>query len=146
VASGGLATGRAVAAVLVAGARAAQLGTAFMRTPEAATSGVHREALASATPTALTRAFTGRTARGLVNRFLAEHGDEAPSAYPEIHHLTAPLRAAARSRGDADAVNLWAGQAHALGAELPAAELVRDLSRAARAAVAEAVDRLGSGR
>jgi nitronate monooxygenase len=146
VASGGLATGRAVAAVLVAGARAAQLGTAFMRTPEAATSGVHRQALASTTPTALTRAFTGRTARGLVNRFLAEHGDEAPSAYPEVHHLTAPLRAAARSRGDADAVNLWAGQAHALGAELPAAELVRDLSRAARAAVAEAVDRLGSGR
>ena len=64
-------------------------------------------------PTALTRAFTGRTARGIVNRFLQDHA-EAPSAYPEIHHLTAPLRTAARTRGDTDNFHLWAGQAHAL--------------------------------
>src|SRR4051794_11472100 len=75
VATGGLATGRAVAAVLAAGASAAQLGTAFMRTPEAGTAAVHREALAGDAPTALTRAFSGRTARGVVNRFLREHSE-----------------------------------------------------------------------
>ena len=147
VASGGLATGRAVAAVLAAGARAAQLGTAFMLTPEAATSPAHRAALASAAPTALTRAFTGRTARGVVNRFLTEHGAEAPSAYPEVHHLTAPLRAAARGRGDADAVNLWAGQAHALaaGAAGGRARAARLSAREARAALAAAAGRLAPG-
>jgi nitronate monooxygenase len=138
VASGGIATGRAVAAVLVAGARAAQLGTAFMLTPEAATSPAHRAAIASPAPTALTRAFTGRTARGVVNRFLAEHEAEAPAAYPEVHHVTAPLRAAARARGDADMVNLWAGQAHPLAAAVPAGELVRRLSAEARDALAAA--------
>src|SRR6185503_3763038 len=92
VATGGLATGRSIAAVLAAGAAAAQLGTALMRTPEAGTSAAHREALASGAPTALTRAFTGRTARGVVNRFLREHAGEAPAAYPEVHYLTAPLR------------------------------------------------------
>ena len=92
---------RAVAAVLAAGAAAAQLGTAFMRTPEAGTADVHREALAGEAPTALTRAFSGRTARGVVNRFMREHSEDAPRAYPEVHHVTAPLRAAARERGDA---------------------------------------------
>jgi nitronate monooxygenase len=137
VAAGGLATGRSVAGVLAAGASAAQLGTAFMLTPEAGTSAPHRRALRSDTPTALTRAFTGRTARGLANRFLAEHPD-APSAYPDVHHLTAPLRAAARELGDADGVNLWAGQAHALAQELPAAELTRRLGEEARSALREA--------
>ena len=135
VATGGLATGRAIAAVLAAGAAAAQLGTAFMRTPEAGTAGAHREALAAGTPTALTRAFTGRTARGIVNRFLREHSPGAPSAYPEVHHLTAPLRAAARERGDADGFHLWAGQAHALAVEEPAGELVRRLAAEAAAAL-----------
>ena len=66
-----------------------------MRCPEAGTSPAHRAALAGATPTRLTRAFTGRQARGIVNRFLREHSADAPPAYPEIHHVTAPLRAAA---------------------------------------------------
>ena len=135
VATGGLATGRAVAAVLAAGAAAAQLGTAFMRTPEAGTADVHREALAGEAPTALTRAFSGRTARGVVNRFLREHSDEAPRAYPDVHHLTAPLRAAARERGDADGLHLWAGQAHALAEEEPAGELTRRLAAEAAAAL-----------
>lgn len=145
VATGGLATGRAVAAVLAAGAAAAQLGTAFMRTPEAGTADVHREALAGEGPTALTRAFSGRTARGVVNRFLREHSDDAPRAYPDIHHVTAPLRAAARERGDADGLHLWAGQAHALAAEEPAGELTRRLAAEAAAALEEAISRLRSG-
>src|SRR5204862_3827866 len=100
-----------VAAVLAAGAMAAQLGSAFLLCPEAGTSAAHRTALARGGPTAITRAFSGRRARGLVNRFMVEHGGAASSAYPEIHYVTAPLRAAARERGDADAINLWAGQA-----------------------------------
>ena len=80
VATGGLMTGAAVAAVLVAGAHAAALGTVFLDTPEAGTSAVQRAALHGGEPTALTRAFTGRLARGIRNRFLTEHAD-APSAY-----------------------------------------------------------------
>jgi nitronate monooxygenase len=124
VAAGGIADGAGVAAVLAAGARAAQIGTAFLLTPEAGTSDVHRRALGGDAPTAFTRAFSGRSARGIVNRFLAEHSAAAPSAYPEIHYLTAPLRAQARSTGDGDAVNLWAGQAYRLAEAAPAAELV----------------------
>jgi nitronate monooxygenase len=134
VATGGIATGHGVAAVLAAGAAAAQLGTAFMLVPEAGTSPAHREALAWDRPTRLTRAFTGRTARGIENRFMREHEAGAPRAYPEVHHLTAPLRAAARERGDAEGFHLWAGQAHRLAEPLPAGELVRRLARAARAA------------
>jgi nitronate monooxygenase len=134
VATGGIATGRAVAAVLAAGASAAQLGTAFMLCPEAGTSPAHRRAIAEDTGTALTRAFTGRTARGIVNRFLQEHGRDAPSAYPEIHHLTAPVRAAARERDDPGGFHLWAGQAHPLAEAVPAGELVRRLMQEAEAA------------
>ncbi|WP_214409156.1 nitronate monooxygenase [Sphaerisporangium fuscum] len=132
VAAGGIADGAGVAAVLVAGAVAAQLGTAFLRCPEAGTSAAHREALGSYDRTAVTRAFTGRRARGLVNRFLREHSEEAPAAYPQVHHLTAPLRAAGRKAGDASVVNLWAGQAHRLAEEVPAGELVRRLAAEAR--------------
>jgi nitronate monooxygenase len=138
VATGGIATGRGVAAVLAAGAAAAQLGTAFMLTPEAATSPAHREALRARMPTALTRAFTGRLARGIENRFMREHESEAPLAYPEVHNLTAPLRATARERGDADAFPLWAGQAYPLALELPAGELVRRLADDAREALRSA--------
>jgi nitronate monooxygenase len=123
VATGGIADAAGVAAVLAAGASAAQVGTAFMLAPEAGTHPAHREAIASDRPTALTRAFTGRLARGIKNRFMSDHPD-APLAYPHIHYATAPLRAAARERGDADGFNLWAGQAHALAAPRPAAETV----------------------
>ena len=144
VATGGIATGRAVAAVLLAGATAAQVGTALMLAPEAATSPVHREALARPARTALTRAFTGRTARGIVNRFLREHDAHAPAAYPAVHHITAPIRAGARERGEAELLNLWAGQAHELARPVPAGELVRQLHDDAREAVALLERRLGS--
>jgi nitronate monooxygenase len=138
VATGGIATGRGVAGALAAGAAAAQLGTAFMLAAEAATSPAHREALRGGAPTALTRAFTGRSARGVENRFMRVHEGEAPRAYPEVHNLTAPVRAAARERGDPDGFNLWAGQAYALAAELPAGELVRRLASEAREALRQA--------
>jgi nitronate monooxygenase len=145
VATGGIASGAAIAAVLAAGAAAAQLGTAFMLCPEAATAPAHRDAITRRnTRTALTRAFTGRTARGIVNRFLAEHSSGAPSAYPEVHHLTAPIRAAARRRGDAGGFHLWAGQAHPLAEPIPAAELVTRLSEDARSALAAAAKRIAS--
>ena len=138
MATGGITDGAALAAVLAVGASAAQIGTGFLRADEAATHPAHREALATGTETALTRAFTGRLGRGLVNRFLVEHSAEAPSAYPHVHHATAPLRAEARRRGDADGFNLWAGQAHRLAVEAPAAEIVRLLVEDAKAALAAA--------
>jgi nitronate monooxygenase len=69
------------------------------------------------------------------NRFLDEHSGAAPSAYPQVHHLTAPLRAHGRSTGDADLVNLWAGQAYPLAAAQPADEIVRRVAEEARAAL-----------
>jgi nitronate monooxygenase len=138
VASGGIATGAGLAGVLAAGAIAAQIGTAFLLCPEAGTSKPHREALRTGDATEITRAFTGRRARGIVNRFLAEHRD-APSAYPEIHYATAPIRAAARKRGDGEVLNLWAGQAHALAREEPAADVVARLDAEARQALEAAL-------
>lgn len=144
VAAGGIITGAGVAAVLAAGASAAQLGTAFMRTPEAGTADVDRQALASEASTAVTRAFTGRLARGIRNRFIDQHSVQAPAAYPEVHFLTAPLRRAARAAGDPGLVNLWAGQAHQLGREVPAAQLVRELAAEARAACSRTSERLSA--
>jgi nitronate monooxygenase len=143
VATGGIATGAAIAAVLAAGAAAAQLGTAFLGCPEAATAAVHRQALAEHAPTAMTRAFTGRLARGIRNRFLDRYSADAPAAYPELHHLTAPLRQAGRAAGDPGLVNLWAGQTYELGRQLPAGQLVRTLGEEARAALQQAQERLG---
>lgn len=143
VAAGGIADGASVAAVLCAGATAAQIGTALMLTPEAGTSAPHRAALASAGVTRLTRAFSGRQARGIVNRFVEEHDAAAPLAYPDVHHLTTPIRAAARAAGDAEAINLWAGQAYPLAREEPAAEVVRRLGAGARAATSRLASRLG---
>jgi nitronate monooxygenase len=128
VATGGIADRGAVAAVLAAGASAAQLGTAFMLTPEAGTADAHRRALRGSARTVLTRAFTGRPARGIENRFIREHEAAAPLAYPEVHHLTAPLRAAARAAGDPDGLHLWAGETYELARELPAAQVVRELA------------------
>ncbi|KUN77460.1 nitronate monooxygenase [Streptomyces griseoruber] len=142
VAAGGIMRGSQIAAVLAAGASAAQLGTAFLATPESGAQAVHKAALTDPlfVRTELTRAFSGRPARGLVNRFLREHGPYAPAAYPEVHHLTSPLRKAAAKAGDAQGMALWAGQGHRMARELPAAELVEVLVAelaTARAACAE---------
>ena len=134
IAAGGIASGAGVAAALVAGASAAQVGSALMLTPEAGTSEAHRDAFAADAPTALTRAFTGRRARGIVNRFMHEHDAAAPKGYPHVHYVTAPLRAAARAGGDAGGINLWAGQAYRLSEVAPAAELVERWGAEAHAA------------
>ncbi|HWH19923.1 MAG TPA: nitronate monooxygenase [Solirubrobacterales bacterium] len=140
IASGGLFDGAGIAAVLVAGAAAAQLGTAFMLCPEAATSPAHRLAIESETETDVTRAFTGRRARGVVNRFMRTHDSVAPSAYPEIHHLTSPLRAAAKAANDPDGFHLWAGQAHARSHAIPASKLMDALAAETKAALASAAE------
>ncbi len=146
VAAGGIVDGAGVAAVLCAGAAAAQIGSALMLTDEAGTSPAHRQALSERRPTRLTRAFSGRQARGIANRFMAEHGDDAPAAYPDVHHLTTPIRAAARQAGDADAVNLWAGQGYPLARGGPAGDVVRRLGADARTAVADVGRRLAPKR
>ncbi|MFZ0089386.1 MAG: nitronate monooxygenase [Solirubrobacteraceae bacterium] len=142
IAAGSITTGAALGAVLVAGASAGQVGTAYMRSTEAGTSDAHRTALATDTTTVLTRAFSGRTARGITNRWHREHGTVAPRAYPEIHHLTSPLRGHGRAVGDPDLVNLWAGQAHALAQERSAEQITRLLAVDARAAVSRVAERL----
>ncbi|MDO9353453.1 MAG: nitronate monooxygenase [Solirubrobacteraceae bacterium] len=127
IAAGGLMTGEHVAQALGAGATAAQLGTAFMLTPEAGTNRPLRRLIAEDRPTAITRAFTGRRARGIVNRWMEQVGDSAPSAYPEVLTLTAPVRTHGLSVGDSDLMSLWAGERHQEARELPAAELVHEL-------------------
>ncbi|MFI1797317.1 nitronate monooxygenase [Streptomyces sp. NPDC020379] len=141
IAAGGLMRGAQIAAVLAAGASAAQLGTAFLVCPESGAQAVHKQALTDPlfVGTELTRAFSGRPARGLVNRFIREHGPYAPAAYPQVHYLTAGLRKAAAAAGDPQGMNLWAGQGHRLARELPAARLVEVLAgelAVARAALA----------
>jgi nitronate monooxygenase len=128
IAAGGVMGPRQVRAVLAAGAVAAQCGTAFLRCPESGAHPLHKAALADPryTATALTRAFSGRPARGLVNKFMLGHPG-APPAFPEINNATRPLRAAAAASGDTDRMALWAGQGYRSAAELPAAEVIKRL-------------------
>ncbi|WP_411105443.1 nitronate monooxygenase [Streptomyces sp. cmx-4-9] len=130
VAAGGLVRGSQIAALLAAGAEAAQLGTAFLPCPESGAHPLHKKALTDPlfVRTELTRAFSGRPARGLVNRFMREHGPYAPAAYPQIHHMTSGLRKAAAAAGDPQGMALWAGQGHRLVRALPAGELVEVLA------------------
>ena len=111
VAAGGLMTAADIADVRAGGAVAAQLGTAFLLADEAGSSPVHRAALTDPefTETVVTKAFSGRFARGLRNRFIVEHEDQAPFGYPEVHYLTSPLRKASVAAGDPHATNVWAG-------------------------------------
>ncbi|MER8184211.1 nitronate monooxygenase [Kitasatospora sp. NPDC094015] len=129
IAAGGIADGQGLAAVLRAGAVAGQLGTAFLRCEESGASAAHRAALVDPgfRETVVTRSFTGRPARGLRNAFIDRYEPYAPAAYPEVHHLTQPLRAAAAKRGDLAAMHLWAGTGHRSAGTGPAAAIVRGL-------------------
>ena len=131
VAAGGIGDGRAIAAAFALEADAVQLGTAYLRTPEATISDLHRAALATARDdaTRLTNVFTGRPARGLVNRFVAEVGPMSPDAppFPLATVAAAPLRAAGEKRGSGDFSPLWAGESAALGREEGAETVTRRL-------------------
>ena len=128
VAAGGIMDAAGLDAVLRAGAVAAQLGTAFLRTDQSGAKQLHKDALADPhfTRTRLTRAFTGRQARALENEFVRDH-PEAPEAYPAVHHLTAPIRAAATAAGDAERLNLWAGTGWRKAQAGPVAGVVQGL-------------------
>jgi nitronate monooxygenase len=117
-------------AALQAGAQGVAVGTALLLAPEAGTSPAHRAALLGPDrgPTVMTRAFSGRPARAIPNRFLGEHHDLAPAGYPAIHHLTSPMRRAAGAAGDAEHVNLWAGTGYRLVRDRPAAETLTALA------------------
>lgn len=133
IAAGGIADARGVRAALALGATAVQVGTAYLRCPEADTSAVHRAALASgaAAHTALTNVFSGRPARGIVNaamRALGPLASDAP-AFPLAGAAIAPLRAAAESRGSGDWSPLWAGQNASGCREVAAGALTRELAR-----------------
>jgi nitronate monooxygenase len=129
IAAGGIMDGRGVAAALALGASAAQMGTAFLVSDEAVTSAPWRGAIAAAPddPTRLTRALTGRYARGLETRFMREMRavEREVPAYPVQNRLTQPLRAAATKAGEAQMLSLWAGQGVRLVGEGRAGELVR---------------------
>ncbi len=132
IAAGGIADARGVAAALALGAAGAQVGTAYLLCPEATTSEVHRAALKSeaARHTALTNLFSGRPARGIVNRLIRELGPisaEAP-AFPLATPALAPLRAEAERRGSGEFSPLWSGQNASGCREIPAAELTRALA------------------
>ena len=129
IAAGGIMSHQDVRDALAAGAAAVQCGTAFLRCPESGAQPLHKAALADPafTATAVTRAFTGRPARGLANRFMTDHPG-APAAYPEVHFATRPLRAAAAAAGDTGRMNLWAGEGYRAATERPAAEIVELLS------------------
>jgi nitronate monooxygenase len=132
IAAGGIADARCVAAALALGAAGVQIGTAYLLCPEATTSAVHRAALKSeaARHTALTNLFTGRPARGIVNRFMRELGPirEAVPAFPLAVGAVMPLRARAESQGSGDFSPLWSGQNASGCREIPAAELTRELA------------------
>ncbi len=128
IAAGGIADARDVAAALGAGATQVQLGTAFLRSTESGAHAVYKAALADRrfTSTAITRAFSGRRARSLVNAFLRAHED-APPAYPEINHVTRPLRAAAVAAGDPEHMSLYAGEGFRQAEERSAGEVIEQL-------------------
>ena len=133
IAAGGIADSDGVSAAMRLGASAVQVGTAFMLCTEATTSQLHRAALQSdaARHTALTNLFTGRPARGIVNRVMRELGPIGTAApeFPLATSAIAPLRARAEANGSGDFSPLWSGQNASGCRAVPAAEVVRDLAR-----------------
>ncbi len=132
IAAGGIADGRGIAAAFALGAAGAQIGTAYLFTPEATITDLHRDALKAARDdgTALTNVFTGRPARSLMNRVMREVGpmSELAPAFPTAGGALAPLKAKAEAAGSADFSSLWSGQAASLGREMGSGDLTRRLA------------------
>ena len=129
IAAGGIGTPEDVAAVLNRGAVAAQLGTALLLSDEAGTNEAHRAALQHPefVSTVVTRAFSGRYARGLENDFTRHFDAIAPLGYPEINQMTSPIRKASAALDDPHGTNLWAGTAYRAARSGPAANIVKTL-------------------
>jgi nitronate monooxygenase len=142
VAAGGIMDGAGIAAVLALGAQAAQLGTAFVPCTESGASAEHKGAILAAQEddTVITDKFSGKPARGIVNRYIREMCDAATLPFPAQNTLTGPLRSAAAKGGKADFLSLWAGQAAPLARQLSAAQLVVAL----RDETIEALERIRS--
>jgi NAD(P)H-dependent flavin oxidoreductase YrpB (nitropropane dioxygenase family) len=130
LAAGGVDGPQAVTALLDAGAGAVAVGTLLLRTDESGASRTHQDALADPafTDTVITRAFTGRYARGLRNRFIDDHEADAPAGYPAIHHLTRDLRRAAAAAGDPHRLHLWAGTGYRNARSEPAHAVIDRLA------------------
>lgn len=137
IAAGGIGDARGIVAAFALGASAVQIGTAYLFCPEAKVPAPHKAALSSAKDdsTALTNIFTGRPARGIVNRVMREVGPLSGMApdFPLAGGALAPLRAASEPKGSGDFMSLWSGQAARLGREMPAGELTRTLAAEAQA-------------
>lgn len=131
IAAGALASAERVREVIAAGANAAMIGTALLRTDESGATQMYKDALGdpSRERTVVTRAFTGRPARALRNTFTDRYSDLAPLGYPEVNHLTRPLRAAAAAAGDAEFVSLWAGTGYRQASTGPAGGVIVGLAR-----------------
>src|SRR5258707_718704 len=129
IGAGGLGTPDDVAAAVGAGAVATAVGTVLLRSEEAGTSAPFRAALGdhSRRPTVVTRAFTGRPARGLANIFTDRYSALAPTGYPALHHLTSPIRKAATAAGDPERINLWAGTGYRHAVPEPTGSILADL-------------------
>ena len=141
IAAGGIADGRGIAAAIALGAAAVQMGTAYLFTPEATISDLHRAALSQASDdtTALTNIFSGRPARGIMNRVMQEIGpmsDKAPP-FPTAGGALAPLKAVAESNGGTEFTSLWSGQSAALGRSMGAEKLTQTLAAEAAHRLAE---------
>jgi nitronate monooxygenase len=144
VAAGGIMDGRGIAAAFALGAQAVSLGTAFLACPESGASRAYKDAVlghADDDPTTLTRAFSGRLARGLRNRFTEELASAPLLPFPLQNALTQDLRREAAKAGKADLLSLWAGQAAPLARARGAGDLVRDLVRETEEAVARLAGR-----
>ncbi|MEW2222104.1 nitronate monooxygenase [Streptomyces sp. NPDC006990] len=130
VATGGIGTPTDVADALRAGADAAMVGTALLRTDESGACAPHKAALADPAfdSTVLTRAFTGRPARALRNHFTDQYSDRAPAGYPGLHHLTSGLRQAATAAGDTRLIHLWAGTGYREARTEPASRTIDRLT------------------
>jgi nitronate monooxygenase len=131
IAAGGIADASGVRAALALGAAGVQVGTSFLLCPEATTSAIHRAALKGAGHTALTNLFTGRPARGIVNRIMREAGPMSARvpAFPLATAAIAPLRAKAEAAGSGDFSPLWSGENRSGCREAPAAQVVLELAR-----------------
>jgi nitronate monooxygenase len=129
IAAGGIATPERVRDAIAAGADAVMVGTFLLRTDESGAGRAQKHAMTEGRGTVVTRAFTGRPARALRNRFTESHTASAPLGYPALHHLTSGMRAAAAKAGDAEHLNLWAGTGYASAPTGSAATAIRGLTR-----------------